>query len=257
MFTAGVRATLLTSARLAPLFLQQSRGLIVNTIAWLHGDYMVNLLLRHGERSHRPDVVRHGAGTPTAGRVGRRPRSWLHADGAGDGCPCGSAVPLGADRIPRLPRSGGPGACLGPGRLCSIRARALRRRSREGIRLHRHRRESTASISDHASRSIGAVRRWLYRPVPSDEGAGPERRLVLDDPELVPIRVGEHERRAPILLLDRTCDLDAVLAEPRFLTADILRGKQESGVSLLRSGIGTKVDTNVRAPRRDGDPMWP
>src|SRR5688572_13384375 len=43
MFTAGVRATLLTSARLAPLFPQQSRGLIVNTIAWLHGDYMVNL----------------------------------------------------------------------------------------------------------------------------------------------------------------------------------------------------------------------
>jgi NAD(P)-dependent dehydrogenase (short-subunit alcohol dehydrogenase family) len=43
MFTAGVRASLLTSARLAPLFLRQSQGLIVNTIAWLHGDYMVNL----------------------------------------------------------------------------------------------------------------------------------------------------------------------------------------------------------------------
>lgn len=43
MFTAGVRATLLTSARLAPLFLKGSGGLIVNTIAWLHGDYMGNL----------------------------------------------------------------------------------------------------------------------------------------------------------------------------------------------------------------------
>lgn len=43
MFTAGVRATLLTSARLASLILARSRGLIVNTVAWLHGDYMGNL----------------------------------------------------------------------------------------------------------------------------------------------------------------------------------------------------------------------
>lgn len=43
MFTAGVRATLLTSARFAPLFVAQSQGLIVNTIAWLHGDYLGNL----------------------------------------------------------------------------------------------------------------------------------------------------------------------------------------------------------------------
>lgn len=43
MFTAGVRATLLTSARLAPIFLRQSRGLIVNTVAWLQGDYIGNL----------------------------------------------------------------------------------------------------------------------------------------------------------------------------------------------------------------------
>jgi NAD(P)-dependent dehydrogenase (short-subunit alcohol dehydrogenase family) len=43
MFTSGVRATLLTSARLAPLFLEASGGLIVNTIAWLHDDYMGNL----------------------------------------------------------------------------------------------------------------------------------------------------------------------------------------------------------------------
>jgi NAD(P)-dependent dehydrogenase (short-subunit alcohol dehydrogenase family) len=43
MFTAGVRSTLLTSARFALLFLDGSRGLIVNTIAWLHGDYMGNL----------------------------------------------------------------------------------------------------------------------------------------------------------------------------------------------------------------------
>jgi len=38
-----VRATLLTSARLAPLMIQQRRGLIVNVVAWLEGAYLGNL----------------------------------------------------------------------------------------------------------------------------------------------------------------------------------------------------------------------
>jgi NAD(P)-dependent dehydrogenase (short-subunit alcohol dehydrogenase family) len=43
MFTAGVRATLLTSARLAPLMVARRRGLIVSTVAWLNGGYLGNL----------------------------------------------------------------------------------------------------------------------------------------------------------------------------------------------------------------------
>ncbi len=43
MFTAGVRATLLTSARLVPLMLPRKKGLIVNTVAWLSGGYLGNL----------------------------------------------------------------------------------------------------------------------------------------------------------------------------------------------------------------------
>jgi NAD(P)-dependent dehydrogenase (short-subunit alcohol dehydrogenase family) len=43
MFTAGVRATLLTSSRLAPLMVKRQKGLLVNTLAWLNGDYLGNL----------------------------------------------------------------------------------------------------------------------------------------------------------------------------------------------------------------------
>ncbi len=43
MFTAGVRSTLLTSARLAPIMFQRSGGLLVNTLAWLEGEYLGNL----------------------------------------------------------------------------------------------------------------------------------------------------------------------------------------------------------------------
>jgi NAD(P)-dependent dehydrogenase (short-subunit alcohol dehydrogenase family) len=43
MFTAGVRATLLTSARVAPLIILRRGGLIVNTVAWLSGGYLGNL----------------------------------------------------------------------------------------------------------------------------------------------------------------------------------------------------------------------
>jgi NAD(P)-dependent dehydrogenase (short-subunit alcohol dehydrogenase family) len=43
MFTAGVRATLVTSARLAPLMIRRGKGLILNTVAWLEGAYLGNL----------------------------------------------------------------------------------------------------------------------------------------------------------------------------------------------------------------------
>lgn len=43
MFNAGVRPTLLTSARLAPLMLGSGTGPIVNTVAWLRGEYLGNL----------------------------------------------------------------------------------------------------------------------------------------------------------------------------------------------------------------------
>jgi NAD(P)-dependent dehydrogenase (short-subunit alcohol dehydrogenase family) len=47
MFTAGVRATYLTSKHVAPLMLQRQAhepGLIVNTIAWAYGAYLGNVL---------------------------------------------------------------------------------------------------------------------------------------------------------------------------------------------------------------------
>ena len=43
MFTAGVRPTLLTSARLAPLLMASGRGCVINIVAWLEGDYLGNL----------------------------------------------------------------------------------------------------------------------------------------------------------------------------------------------------------------------
>jgi NAD(P)-dependent dehydrogenase (short-subunit alcohol dehydrogenase family) len=43
MFTAGVRATLLTSARLAPLMIRGRAGVVVNIVAWLEGPYLGNL----------------------------------------------------------------------------------------------------------------------------------------------------------------------------------------------------------------------
>lgn len=43
MFEGGVRATLLTSSRFGSMFAQQRSGLIVNTVAWLHDNYLGNL----------------------------------------------------------------------------------------------------------------------------------------------------------------------------------------------------------------------
>ncbi|MCI4350790.1 MAG: SDR family NAD(P)-dependent oxidoreductase [Thermoplasmata archaeon] len=43
MFVAGVRSTLLTSARIAPMMIERKQGLIANTVAWLDGAYLGNL----------------------------------------------------------------------------------------------------------------------------------------------------------------------------------------------------------------------
>jgi NAD(P)-dependent dehydrogenase (short-subunit alcohol dehydrogenase family) len=43
MFDRGLRPTLFTSARFGPIFVKQQVGLIINTVAWLHGDYLGNL----------------------------------------------------------------------------------------------------------------------------------------------------------------------------------------------------------------------
>ena len=43
MFTAGVRPTLLTSARLAPLLIAAERGCVINIVSWLQGEYLGNL----------------------------------------------------------------------------------------------------------------------------------------------------------------------------------------------------------------------
>jgi NAD(P)-dependent dehydrogenase (short-subunit alcohol dehydrogenase family) len=183
MFTAGVRATLLTSARLAPLFLRQSRGLIVNTIAWLHGDYMVNLYYDTAKGA----IVRMSFGMAQE----LRPR--------------GVSV-----------------VALAPGFMRTERVMAA-----------------------HAAQPF--ERPWRGR----------ESGLVLDDPELVPIGVGEHERRAPVLLLDGPRDLYAFPAKPPFLPHNVLRGEKESRVPLLRAGIRTQVETDLGTPRRDRDPMRP
>ncbi len=43
MFTSGVLPTLLTSSKLLPLLLNRHQGLVVNTVAWLEGDYLGNV----------------------------------------------------------------------------------------------------------------------------------------------------------------------------------------------------------------------
>jgi NAD(P)-dependent dehydrogenase (short-subunit alcohol dehydrogenase family) len=43
MFTAGVRPTLLTTARLAPQLMAADHGSVINIVARLHGEYLGNL----------------------------------------------------------------------------------------------------------------------------------------------------------------------------------------------------------------------
>jgi NAD(P)-dependent dehydrogenase (short-subunit alcohol dehydrogenase family) len=43
MFERGLLPTILTTSRFAPLFLSQQSGVVVNTVAWLEGNYLGNL----------------------------------------------------------------------------------------------------------------------------------------------------------------------------------------------------------------------
>src|SRR5712691_1661713 len=79
--------------------------------------------------------------------------------------------------------------------------------------------------------------------------------LELEHLELVPVGVCEPEDRPPVFLLDRVRDLDAFLAESRFLLHGVLRGEHESGVPLLRTGIGAEMQVDIRTSRRDRDPV--
>src|SRR5438309_1545869 len=79
--------------------------------------------------------------------------------------------------------------------------------------------------------------------------------LIFEHLKLVPVGVSEPEDRAPVLLLDRVRDLDAVLAESRLLLRGVRRGEHESGVPLLRPGVGAEMEVDVRTSRRDRDPV--
>src|SRR5438094_10609834 len=80
-------------------------------------------------------------------------------------------------------------------------------------------------------------------------------RLVLDHLELVPVGIGEPEDRAPIFLLRRLRDLDALLAESGLFLRGVGRGEHVSRVALLGSGVRAQMEVDVRASRRDRDPV--
>src|SRR2546425_11068203 len=83
----------------------------------------------------------------------------------------------------------------------------------------------------------------------------PDDGSVLAHLELVPVGVREPEDRAPLLLLDRLGDLDALLPEHRLLPLRVLRGEEGSRVPLLPAGVGAKMQPATRGPGRHRDPM--
>src|SRR5437773_3936900 len=80
-------------------------------------------------------------------------------------------------------------------------------------------------------------------------------RLVLDHLELVPVGIGEPEDRAPIFLLRRLRDLDALLADSGLFLRGVGRGEHVSRVALLGSVVRAQMDVDVRALRCDRDPV--
>src|SRR5437660_12904928 len=80
-------------------------------------------------------------------------------------------------------------------------------------------------------------------------------RLVLDHLELVPVGIGEPEDRAPIFLLRRLRDFDALLAESGLFLRGVSRGEHVSRVALLGSGGRAQTAVDVPASRRDSDPV--
>src|SRR5947208_14233473 len=80
-------------------------------------------------------------------------------------------------------------------------------------------------------------------------------RLVLDHLELVPVGIGEPEDRAPILLLRRLRDFDALLAESGLFLRGVGRGEHVSRVALLGSGVRPNMELDVVADVRGGAPV--
>src|SRR5436189_3277250 len=80
-------------------------------------------------------------------------------------------------------------------------------------------------------------------------------RLVLDHLELVPRGISEPEDRAPIFLLRRLRDLDALLAESGLFLRGVGRAEHVSRVAILGSGVRAQMEMDVRASRRDRDPV--
>src|SRR5216110_1721640 len=88
-------------------------------------------------------------------------------------------------------------------------------------------------------------------PTTPNEGCGFRTRTM----ELVLVGIGEPEDRAPIFLLRRLRDLDALLAESGLFLRGVGRGEHVSRVTLLGSGVRAQMEVDVRASRRDRDPV--
>ncbi|HEX6032045.1 MAG TPA: SDR family NAD(P)-dependent oxidoreductase [Tepidiformaceae bacterium] len=114
MFTAGVRATAVTSRFAAPVLMRTGRGLIVSTVAWAFEDYLGNLFLRHREGRDRADVLRHGDRVASAWCGGRGPCARVHAHRTRHGRVRAAAVPPRWDRVAILPRPRRRRSCRRP-----------------------------------------------------------------------------------------------------------------------------------------------
>src|SRR2546430_15217855 len=100
-----------------------------------------------------------------------------------------------------------------------------------------------AHIRDSGDHADG----WLPRgKATSGEGGLESVDSVLAYLELVPVGVREPEDCAPLFLLDRPRDLDAVLAEPCLLFLGVLRREEVSRVPFLGAGIGAKMQPDIR-----------
>ena len=144
MFGGGVRPAFLASRLAAPLMLAQKRGLIVNISYWAAKRYMANLI--------------YGVAKTAVDRMAADMAHDLHDHGIAAVALYPGLVRTEAVmkygvgtlrheqlRVPRVHRPGGSGARGRPERHGEIRQRARRGGTRAGIRLHRHRRQTTAA----------------------------------------------------------------------------------------------------------------
>src|SRR5439155_2100590 len=115
------------------------------------------------------------------------------------------------------------------------------------------------SIRESLGMVLGVIisRRAAARWGTQRESSRTTRRLLLAHLELVPVGVREPEDGAPLFLLDRPRDLDAVLAEPGLLFLGVFRGEEASRVPFLRAGVRAEGEADVGPSRPDRDPMRP